>query len=244
MFGAIPERLLDKYLKDNPNAWKEFAQTINQALVPEIIPSAIEPFYRDATGRDWRGNPILSESDKRVSPELQYNEYTSILVRKISEGLADVPGIPEAFKSPKRLQRLIEGYTGTLGRVFLESIDMTFGGKPGIPVLGGLSQGFVADAYRQPQSVSDFYDYKKQVETQVADYRRLHEGQKLPGELAAVNNVFNAASQAIDVLEDALHFIEKSDRPNKTLEAAAVRSDMIDIVRAVNKFYEENFLRK
>lgn len=237
MFGALPERLINSYLTDNPNAWKEFGESVRQTLVPEIMPSAIEPFYRDATGRDWRGNPILSMGDSRVSPYLQYNEYTSIVTRKVAEELKDVPGVPEFMKSPKRFQRIIEGYTGTLGRMALESIDMTFGDKPGIPVLGGLTQGFVVDAYRQPQSISDYYDNKTDLDKRYSDANRLKE--PISGEVEGLRKVFNAANTAMGMMEDALQAIERSDRPNRTLEVASIRADMIQLAKAVNEAYEK-----
>ena len=235
MFAALPERLITQYLKNNPRGWKEFDETIRRTLLPEIIPSGVEPLYRDAVGEDWRGVPILSESDKRVSPHLQFNEYTSIVARKIAEALKDVPGVPEFMKSPKRFQKVIEGYTGTLGRVFLESIDITLGEKEGIPIIGGLTQGFKVDAYKSNQPINDYYDNKAVLDRMYADANRT--GEELPEHIKDLRAAFYQADNAMELLNTAITLLEKSDRPNKTLEATAIRADIIELVEAINEEY-------
>lgn len=243
IFGALPERLLYEKLTKDPAAWDEFDATARDTIFPDFLGSSpIGPLYEDATGKDWRGRNILSMADQRVSPYLQYNEYTSIVAKKVAEGLKDIPGVPEFVKSPKRLQKVLEGYTGTLGGNVLDTIDQLTGNKPGIPIVSGLKRSFVVDAQQSPRSVDKFYKYKNKLETQYSDAKKL--GQELPPDVSAMRKAFNATSTIVNELEDAIAAIERSDVPNKNLEMSAIRADLIQIVKAVNEAYEKVLLNK
>ncbi|MDD4565509.1 MAG: hypothetical protein PHE79_08585 [Eubacteriales bacterium] len=238
IFGALPERLLYERLSKDPAAWNEFDKVTRDTILPDVLGSSpIGPLYEDATGEDWRGRNILSMADQRVSPYLQYNEYTSIVARKVSEGLKDIPGLPEFIRSPKRLQKVLEGYTGTLGRNALDTIDQLTGNKPGIPLISGLKRSFIVDAQQSPRSVDKFYKYKGELETQYSDAKKL--GKDLSPEVSVMRTAFNAASTIVNELEDVIAAIERSGRPNKNLEMSAIKADLIQTAKAVNEAYEK-----
>lgn len=244
MFAALPERLVSAHLRGNPDAWDEFDESIKNVLLPDLMPSALEPLYRDATGKDWRGVPIINEGDKRLSPHLQYNEFTSIFCVKTADALKDVPGIPEFMKSPKRLQRVIEGYTGTLGHAILEGIDITFGDKPGVPILGAIKDDFVLDSHRSSRALDKFYNYKENLDTQYADAKRLE--QELPADIKALRKAFNAGANIITIFNDSIQAIRRSDMPQKQkdLEIAGLRADMLETAWAISEGYENYFMKE
>ncbi len=244
MFAALPVRLVSAHLRGNPDAWDEFDESIKNVLLPDLMPSALEPLYRDATGKDWRGVPIINEGDKRLSPHLQYNEFTSIFCVKTADALKDVPGIPEFMKSPKRLQRVIEGYTGTLGHAILEGIDITFGDKPGVPILGAIKDDFVLDSHRSSRALDKFYNYKENLDTQYADAKRLE--QELPADVEALRKAFNAGANIITIFNDSIQAIRRSDMPQKQkdLEIAGLRADMLETAWAISEGYENYFMKE
>lgn len=54
----------------------------------------------------FRGAPIENMSDLNVAPEARYDERTSLLMREIGQ----ITGL-----SPKKLEHIVTGYTGTIG---------------------------------------------------------------------------------------------------------------------------------
>ncbi|NLD49790.1 MAG: hypothetical protein GX660_21795, partial [Clostridiaceae bacterium] len=240
VFNAIPQRAI-KQARGSKKAWDEFWESFEQSVVPEFMPSALQPLFQDATGRDWRGVPILNEADKRLSPEhpeLQYNDYTSELSKFISNTLKDVP-VPEAIRSPKRLDKLLKGYTGTLGSITLDSIDQFTGNKEGIPIVGGLLRNFVIDAQHSPQSVQDFYNYKEKLNSKVAAATR--KGVEPDEKTKSYNTYFNQVGSAISQYYDVKAIIERSDVPDKQAKIDALNEEIIILARAMTKLYEEEY---
>jgi hypothetical protein len=236
----LPERAINGISKSDPHAFDELEASIEQALVPEFIPSAVQPILQDYGGVTWNGRPILSESDKRVSPELQYNEYTSETAKAIAKVTKDLP-LPESLKSPKRLDNLISGYTGTLGDVGLGSIDIALGKKEGIPVIGGLTNNFIVDAYKSPQSVNDFYNNKKVLDTAYSDAKRLK--QNMDPTDNALRQLYNDAYDEISELVDLKQALEKTDKyseSDKQLKITAVNARIIELANKANGYFDRN----
>jgi hypothetical protein len=208
--------------------------------MPETMPSALQPIYEDAVGLTWNGKPILSESDKRVSPELQYNEYTSETSKAIANITKNIP-LPDSLKSPKRLEHLIEGYTGTLGSMALEDIDIAIGKKEGAPIVGGFINTFMTDAYRSPQSVNDFYKNKKVLDTEYSDAKRLK--QNMSEKSAALRQIYNKVEDEISVLNDLKHAVDKSKKlseSEKQLKITAINTRIIELSSKANALYDRN----
>lgn len=239
VFCAIPERFIEQHRRKNPTAWDEFAETLKQAFVPEFMPSAIDPLFQDATGKDWRGVPILSESDKRLSPEhpeLQYNDYTNEIAKSVANSLKNLP-VPEALKSPKRLEKIIEGYTGTLGSIAMDSYDQAIGKKEGVPVLGGLFSNFIVDADRSPTSVNDFYRYKAILDSKFQGTKKT--GEETDPILKGIRDSYLNAADAISKLQNAINIIDNTDDPDKEIRKAAIKAEIIEIAKSMTKMYED-----
>lgn len=144
--------------------------------------------------------------------------------------------LPEMVKSPKRLDKIIRGYTGTLGSIGLDSMDQALGKKDGVPVVGGLVRNFVINAENTPQSVNDFYKYKEILDSKVSAANRKGEE---PNPVDAQTRVsFFKAADVISKLQDVQALIDRSDDPDKELKSAAIQAEIIDIARGMNKIYE------
>lgn len=242
LFGAIPERLVTQAMKDDPTAWDDFGDSLKQTFLPEYIPSALQPWLEDKMGVDWRGIPILSQSDKNLSataPELQYNKYTSGFSKTVSNLVKDMP-VPEFMKSPKRLDHMIKGYTGTLGSIALESIDQWTGQKEGVPVIGGLVRNFVVDAKKTPQSEEEYYRYKKILDSQYYEYKKTGE---IPENYhPEIRQLFNKVSEEIEKInkkEDVINIAEI----NKAIKDSLIdelEKQKLELIRLANKYYLES----
>jgi uncharacterized protein YeaO (DUF488 family) len=241
VFCAVPERAIESLFKHNPTAWDEFSTSLEQTFVPEFIPSPIQPLLQDAIGKDWRGISILSESDKRLSPEhpeLQYNDYTNEIAKGIAYSLKDLP-LPEWVKSPKRLEKIIEGYSGTLGSIAMDSFDQVTGKKEGVPVVGGLFNNFIVDAERSPTSVNDFYRYKAILESKYQAEMRTKNKEEIDTLLKSTRNSYLSAADAISKLQNVISIIDDGSAPDKKIRKAAIKQEITSIAKGMTKLYED-----
>lgn len=245
IFGAIPERLFDMAYHRNPTAFDGLGETFTQ-LLPDMMPALLEPLYRDATGKKWTGIPILNSKDETLSathPELQYNQYTSEVSKVIAGFAVNLPLVPEWMKSPKRLDQIITGYTGTIGSITLTSIDQLAGTKEGIPFFSGLSQGFVLDATENPRSIDDYYTYKSILESDYAAY--LVTGEHPDDYAPWLLEVFRKVDSEITKVRKAEKEIEKEPASIEREEALLeIRMREIQLMRAANAIYEKERFEK
>lgn len=187
LFGSGPERMLDALYDHNPEAFKGFASTIYGALVPNLVPTAVQPIVDQYSNKSmFTGRNLVPQSLEGQLPEYQYTPYTTELAKKIGSLIAAFPGMREAsldgagfgsgaataVTSPILIENYIRAWSGGLGQYALGIADKSLreaGVLPDpvvptstladIPVI----KGFVI---RYPtattQSIQDFYDgYEK-----------------------------------------------------------------------------------
>ncbi|HHO0882150.1 TPA: LPD38 domain-containing protein [Aeromonas hydrophila] len=117
MFGTIPERMVRAMGDKDTGAQfgKAVARAIGDTFALNPTPQIVKPMVEAAFNYDtFRGSPIDSPQDLAVQAEARYNEQTSLLMRKLGE----VSGF-----SPKQLEHLVIGYTGTIGGYVMATAD-------------------------------------------------------------------------------------------------------------------------
>lgn len=114
-------------------------------------------------------------SDLNVAPEARYDERTSLLMREIGQ----ITGL-----SPKKLEHIVTGYTGTIGAYVVGICDAIvrasgdYGAAPAIradqiPVLKSIYQG--SAPAKSSQAMTDFYqllDESNQVYSTIRQYQK------------------------------------------------------------------------
>ena len=202
LFGTLPERFLEYVDKNDPKAFKEFENTLEeyvfQGLVPDkefmflptgLIPTAFIPVIESFANKSiFTRTPIVPQSELSLAPSMQYGPDTSE-VAKILGGILDV--------SPRKIDNTIRGYSGGLGRNVTDILDAVLvktglaesKTKPGskdaidvvskIPAIGTYISKY-PQAYQSP-SINDFYeDYNKVEELyRTAKEKKEKEGRKL-----------------------------------------------------------------
>jgi predicted RNA methylase len=240
VFGALPERILRTLFEEDPISFSGFGETVQQALIPEIMPTAFQPLYEDATGKDWRNIPILNAQDKMLgatNPELQFNSYTSETSKAISNIVKGLP-VPDLLKSPKRLDHLIKGYTGTMGDVALNSVDQITGAKEGVPVIGGLTRNFVVDGLKSSQIPDNYYSYKETLDSQ---YKvALVTGKAPQGYNNDVRKYFNQISEELTKIKKAASFLENTPNPEKEQKLNKLRETELKLMKSAIELYNKN----
>lgn len=154
LFGTSVERLLQYVDKKDLNAFKDFAQTVGEALMPGWLPTAMLPVIEWTTNYSmFMGRNIVPQSQSKLPPKLQYGANTSALGKYIGEKF-DV--------SPSKVDNTIRGYTGGLGGLAMFGSDVAAGAFDNRPAMR-LSEwpgvrAFTATPYKSSQSVQEFYD--------------------------------------------------------------------------------------
>ena len=117
MFGTIPERMVRALGDKDTGAQfgKAVARAIGDTFALNPTPQIVKPMVEAAFNYDsFRGGPIDSPQDLAVRAEARYNEQTSLLMRELGE----MSGL-----SPKQLEHLVIGYTGTMGSYVMAAAD-------------------------------------------------------------------------------------------------------------------------
>lgn len=117
MFGTIPERMVRAMGDKDTGAQfgKAVARAIGDTFALNPTPQIVKPMVEAAFNYDtFRGGPIDSPQDLAVKAEARYNEQTSLLMRELGE----LSGF-----SPKQLEHLVIGYTGTMGSYVMAAAD-------------------------------------------------------------------------------------------------------------------------
>lgn len=180
--GTIPERMYRAWVtKSQPSdklkwsIWHNLMDTMNinyglpQFMLPAIEVLANRSIYFD--------QPIESLSDEQVTPRERANAFTS----PVAMELADTALAEWLRMSPKQIQHLWNGYTGTMGAYALKAADMLVRGVSDkhpsreaiqphdLPILRAVYQG---QRVKGTQYATDFYDRMKEVSELHGDIQR------------------------------------------------------------------------
>lgn len=130
IFNTIPEMFTEAYLSDASDADIEllrgFAHMMGQTFAMNIVPHAVMPIVEMGFNYDtFRQRPITSFYQEQRMPPEQYSYTTSPsmieLARALPQGM-DAFGLGK-LRSPKHLEHLYLGYTGTFGKYMLMAAD-------------------------------------------------------------------------------------------------------------------------
>ncbi|MFB2850252.1 LPD38 domain-containing protein [Aeromonas veronii] len=117
MFGTIPERMVRAMGGKDTGAQlgKAVARAIGETFALNPTPQIVKPLVESYFNYDsFRGGPIENAQDLAVKAEARYNEQTSLMMRELGEAMG---------MSPKKLEHLLIGYTGTIGGYVMATAD-------------------------------------------------------------------------------------------------------------------------
>lgn len=183
VFGSGVERILNKWLKDDPEAFKGFAETVRYSFTPPVasgltapnlsLPERLEgalvgdsilsPLADVRANKDFAGRPIVPGYMEGVSPKNQYDSRTS----EISKKLGDIFN-----SSPKQLDYVIKSYTGIIGQLGIPI------NSEGGNLLKALKQQVTADPTYSNGISTEFYNIKNKVDTANEDFKQTGERSK------------------------------------------------------------------
>jgi hypothetical protein len=170
LFGSVPERMLDAYVDDKPDAFKQFGKTMLNVFGFNVIPTVgIPPLEHMTNYSMFTDKPIIPRSMEKILPEYQYTPYTTQATKALGHIVGTFPGMHDSsFASPAIIDNYIRGWSGTLGTYAVQIADAALR-KTGVlpdPIrpaktladIPGIRAFVVRYPSAQAQSIQDFYD--------------------------------------------------------------------------------------
>lgn len=164
-FGGLMERALRAWADDDPEAFRDFAETAKTMFAPPFVGKLAElenPFRDTIAGpiidvtsnRNFMDSPIVPRYLEGLSPRHQYDANTS----EVSKWIGD-----KINRSPKQIDHLIRSYTGVLGQLGLPATTQ------GATVGDTLTKQVTADSAFSSDASKYFYELKDKLDTQYQD---------------------------------------------------------------------------
>ncbi len=128
IFGSMPERFMEYLDTKEPGKLTEVLLNMAEAGSPGYIPTALLPIIENISDYSFfRGRSIVPASRQDMPPELQYTRWSSEVAKKLGELLG---------YSPAKIDNIINGWTGGLGRYATDILGAILKGtgiSPDIP---------------------------------------------------------------------------------------------------------------
>lgn len=193
MFGTLPERFVRTLGgKDTAGKFgKLVAHNFMETMAFNIVPQVGLPIAEAYVNYDFfKGGPIENMADSNLIAGARYNDQTSLLMREVGEA---------TNLSPKMLDHIIQGYTGSLGAYVMGATNILMRGMQDngetasmrldeMPVIKSLLRGYGDDPAKSTQFSEDFYRMMTQVNqinSTINSYRkqgRIEDAQELQAE--------------------------------------------------------------
>ena len=134
LFGSVPERILDAYFKENPNAFKNLDKSVERALTPGFVPQAVLPFMEQWANRSiFLDRSLLTEQQKKLPPAQQFGPHTSETAKAIGSVVRTIAGDKSAYGSPVMIDNYIRQWSGGLGAHVISIIDAGIKSQKDLP---------------------------------------------------------------------------------------------------------------
>ncbi|ALN97650.1 putative virion structural protein [Aeromonas phage phiARM81mr] len=250
LFGTIPERMV-RALGDKDSGaqfGKAVARAIGDTFALNPIPQIAKPVVETTVNYDFfKGGPIDGPQDLNVQAEARYNEQTSLLMRELGE----LTGF-----SPKQLEHLVIGYTGTMGSYVMAAADgLIRASRPGesaswradeIPLVKAVYRG--TGPAKSTQHMEEFYrmlNEVNQLKRTIDQYRsegltdKARELLEEQGGILKSRRSLSRTQQQVRVVRNKIELIQRDrkmtaeEKRRRIDEMLARRNDLV--YQAVNK---------
>lgn len=125
LFGAIPERVLEAYANDNPDAWYQIGRTLMQDWAPfdSAIPVAVSPIVEVATNWNFfTDQPLVTaQMEESYLPPYRYNAYSTETAKQLAKLIPEF--VADRFRTPAAIDHLVKAWTSGLGTYVAQIAD-------------------------------------------------------------------------------------------------------------------------
>ncbi|MGU5534013.1 LPD38 domain-containing protein [Aeromonas caviae] len=250
LFGTIPERMARALGDKDTGAQfgKAVARAIGDTFALNPIPQIAKPMVEATVNYNFfQGGPIDGPQDLAVMAEARYDEQTSLLMRELGE----LTGF-----SPKQLEHLVIGYTGTIGGYVMAAADgLIRASRPGesaswradeIPLVKAVYRG--TGPAKSTQHMEEFYrmlNEVNQLKRTVDQYRsegltdKANELLEEQGGILKSRRSLSRTQQQVRVVRNKIELIQRDrtltaeEKRRRIDEMLSRRNDLV--YQAVNK---------
>ncbi|MDM5117182.1 LPD38 domain-containing protein [Aeromonas hydrophila] len=250
MFGTIPERMARAMGGKDTGAQfgKAVARAVGETFALNPTPQIVKPLVESYFNYDaFRGGPIENAQDLAVQAEARYNEQTSLMMRELGEATG---------MSPKKLEHLLIGYTGTIGGYVMATADgLIRAAQPGesaswradeIPLVKAVYRG--TGPAKSTQHMEEFYrmlNEVNQLKRTVDQYRnegltdKANELLKEQGGILKSRRSLSRTQQQVRVVRNRIELVQRDrtmsadEKRRRIDELLSRRNDLV--YQAVNK---------
>jgi hypothetical protein len=191
IFGTIPERMAQVHggHEDQRIFWRRMGAMVLETFALNPVPQALKPVAEQYMNKSFfLGYPIVNQSMENKPEEMQFNYMTSATFREMAKAMPDIA--PAWLRSPKRLEAMWRGYTGSIGMYALSAADgMTrdLAGYPDRPVMKLWDRPIAKRFVRDPVPYTSVY--QEQLYEMLTEANQMHRAIK---DLVAVGDVGEA----------------------------------------------------
>ncbi|HQD31964.1 MAG TPA: strawberry notch family protein [Clostridiales bacterium] len=161
IFGAVPEFLMNKLLKDDPEAWEEIMSTFWQSFSLPTEITAVSPILDILANKKWTGAPVEGQYERKNKPAyLIRDSKTSLLASIIGDIAKNEKGL-----SPKQIDYLVTQYLGNIGTTLwqlpdtIKAIKETPTDVTNYPII----KAFITDAAFSTEAINDLYEFGEEL---------------------------------------------------------------------------------
>ena len=203
----LTEDFLNWELNNKPVKFTETFIKPVQDEIPDMLPTLLQPIIEASMNYDlFTNNPVVPRRLQNLPEHLQYDDRTPDIAKYLGE---------KTGYSPKKIEHILFGFTGNIGKGTMRVADTVFGDKKAalppadwLPLVGG----FFRIPYRNPKVINDYYE---QLDAQTKWYNEY----KLTGKKPTGFN---------EVLYNKFKKVQKEMRKFSKLERAAIENPSLD----------------
>jgi hypothetical protein len=263
IYGTFVEHILDAAYEVEGFDIEELASNMWGSIATDTaagwMPTAGTIPLEMITNHDFfRDKAVVSSSDEKLPAHLQYGPHTSPTAIAVGELLSKHLGITGAVASPKHIENSVANLTGTLGRYFLQGLDLlleTAGLLPDRIVpskkwhRGPWIKSFtIRFPSLQAASIDKFFENYKRIEKIKNGYDLLQESGKVEeaaafmrerqGSLAELGKVKDAISTAMRGIK-SFQISKTMSAEEKSVEIDKLIFRIIDIAQMGNELVDQ-----
>jgi predicted RNA methylase len=251
IFGAVPEFLMNKLLKDDPEAWEEIMSTFWQSFSLPTEITAVSPILDILANKKWTGAPVEGQYERKNKPAyLIRDSKTSLLASIIGDIAKNEKGL-----SPKQIDYLITQYLGNIGTTLwqlpdtIKAIKETPTDVTNYPII----KAFITDAAFSTEAINDLYEIgeelnlrrKELIETgeyPAMSHHPIEKQKELFVALEAARAEYNEIAKLYEEARKAIKEIQEDESLTpavKKLKERQIRLKMNKIARDFNSKYRQ-----
>lgn len=229
IFGTFPGRLVAFMREKDPDAFRNFANSLLQQTVPNPIPNTLQAIFENFLSgkKGWdifRGRQIVPDSLADLPPDMQWTEQTSLTAKK----LGSLIGF-----SPMKIDHMIAQTTGGLGRQLTYNFaDLIISKATGEDrTAKGVIPGgrfITTPAGITSQSIEDFYQNLSRIQGEEQRLKQTGKGE----DWARLATGFRKASDAIAGLRKAArNSTSDTEKQDYYLQMSVIARDMNNVAK-------------